>query len=187
MSFDHGGYDPRTIDGLKAITTQSFSELNSKLGTQYEASFYNPSLAASGDQYIVIVVGDGHIIFKDIALQFDSEVISVQFFSGPTYTGGTEIDVFNMHSGEPVPNDVTLLGGATVTDEGTPISAVETSIGSQGAGNRAVAVSAQGAGAERILEPNSTYLFKLTNVDTVNAAAVAGIATWYQGPLSVDI
>jgi hypothetical protein len=69
MSFDHGGYDPRTIDGNKAVTTQPFTELNSKRGVQYEAAFYLASLAASGVTNIIIAVGASNpVLIKDIQL-----------------------------------------------------------------------------------------------------------------------
>lgn len=43
------------------------------------------------------------------------------------------------------------------------------------------------AGVERVLEAGATYLFRLINEDTSNTSAITSTATWYQGPLSVDL
>ncbi|MCP3653295.1 MAG: hypothetical protein GY766_00160 [Herbaspirillum sp.] len=69
------GYDPRTIDGIKAVTTQPYTELNSKRGTQYEASFYLASLAVSTSTDIIIttvfaaterLVGEINVVVTDV-------------------------------------------------------------------------------------------------------------------------
>jgi hypothetical protein len=73
-----------------------------------------------------------------------------------------------------------------VSDPGSAVSPQIVSIGTENLGNRAVSSVAGGVGVERVLEAGATYCYRITNLDTVNASAIAGIATWYQGPLSVD-
>jgi hypothetical protein len=187
MSFDHGGYDPRTIDGNKAVTTQPFTELNSKRGMQYEAAFYLASLAVSTSTDIIIQVGSiNPVLIKDINVQFNSQWVSAQLFLGPSFTGGTSLDVYNLNDAGAVAGDVTLLSGATVSDPGTAVSPQIVSIGTENLGKRAVSSVAGGVGVERVLAAGATYCYRITNLDTVNTAEITGVATWYQGPLSVD-
>lgn len=189
MTFNYGaGYDPRTIDGIKAITTQPFTELNSKLGTQYEAAFYMPSLAAEASTDIIIVIGSTNpVLIKDISLQFNSERVSTQLFTSPLYTNGTEITVYNLNDEDAVADDITLIGGATVSSPGAAVSPEIVSIGTENLGNRAVSSVAGGVGVERKLRAGGTYCYRITNLDTTNGAEISGVATWYQGPLSTSL
>ncbi len=132
------GYDPRTIDGIKAVTTQSFSELNSKTGRQYEASFYLASLAVSTSTDIIIQIGASNpVLIKDINVQFNSQRIGAQLFVGPSFTGGSAIDVYNLNDDGAVADDITLLAGATVSVTGTAVSPQIVTLGTENLGNRA--------------------------------------------------
>lgn len=97
------GYDPRTIDGNKAVTVQPFTELNSKSGRQYEAAFYIPSLPDGATADLAFTVGAEPVLIKDIETQFASVAVSVQFFKSPTFTGGTVVDVYNLNDAGEVP------------------------------------------------------------------------------------
>lgn len=176
---------PEIFDSVKAITVQPFTEANSKLGTQYETSFYNPSVSAGANADIVIIVGDDPILIKEVSVEFDCTVISSQVFRAPTYTGGTALDVFNFNDEMAVPGTASLLAGATVTDPGTAVGSKIYSLGSEGQGNRRIASVSQRTGVERVLWPGATYLFRITNEDNADSQ-IAGVATWYQGPLSTQ-
>lgn len=180
-------FDPRVVDGNKAITSQSFTELNSKTGRQYEASFYDDALAASGVADIAFEVGDDPVLMKDVAIQFTSLVISLQVFKGPTFTGGNAITIYNMYEGGAVSPTSTVTGNVSTSDAGTPISPTEYSLGATAQGNRLISSGAGGVGVERVLSAGETYLFRITNEDDTNASMIAGLATWYQGPISVNI
>lgn len=105
--------NPELFDSNKALTVQSFGEKNSKTGTQYEASFYNPAVAAGGFTYIAINVGNLKMLVKAIQLQFNGTLMTQTLFRGGSYDGGTPITVYNMNDELSVAHDVTIFGGVT--------------------------------------------------------------------------
>jgi hypothetical protein len=115
-------------------------------------------------------------------------MLSTFLSKGPSYTGGTELPVFNLNDFNAVPEDVVIKAGVTVTDIGTQVSPTINSLGTDNQ-NPNDTQSALGIdnGVERVLEPNSNYLFRITNEDSVSATTIAAVATWYQGPLSTEI
>lgn len=179
--------DPRVVDGNKAFTVQSFSELNSKRGTQYEAAFYLASLAAGASVDLAFVIGAGRVLIKDISVQFDSAEIATQLFRAPTYTGGSALGVYSMNDQDAVAGTVSVLSGVTTSSPGVAVGPQIRSLGSEAVGNRAQSSFAGGVGVERVLRANATYLYRVTNTDPTNATRIAGVSTWYQGPLSVDV
>lgn len=180
-------FDPRVIDGNKAITSQSFTELNSKTGRQYEASFYQASLAASGVSDIAFEVGDDPVLIKDVGIQFTSAITSLQVFKGPTFTGGAGITIYNLNDAGAVTPTSIVTGGVSTSDTGAAVSPKQYSLGAEGIGERLLSTTGIGVGVERVLEAGATYLFRITNEDDTNATMIAGLATWYQGPISVNI
>lgn len=173
------------IGGSQAITVQSFTEMNSKDGTQFEASVYSPDVAGGESVDIVMVTGDVPVILKRLSVGFDSDLLSIQLFRSPTYTDGTAIPVYNYSDRDPQASVVTLLGDVSVTDAGTPVSPLDYSIGSEGVGGRRISGLSGEPGVERILAENTTYMWRITNENSV-AAKIAGHATWHEGPLSTD-
>lgn len=178
--------DPRVVDGEKAFTVQSFSELNSKRGTQYEAAFYSASLASGAAVDLAFVIGAGRVLIKDISVQFDSAEIATQLFRAPTYTGGTALGVYNLNDQDAVAGTVSVLSGVTTSNPGIAVGPQTRSLGSEAVGNRAQSSFAGGVGVERVLRANATYLYRVTNTGA-EATRIAGVSTWYQGPLSVDV
>lgn len=171
-----------------ALITQPYTEVNSKNGRQYEAAFYQASLATSSSIYLIIEVGDEPVAIKDLELLFDSELLSQQVFKNPTYVGpGTELTVYNFRDGNAVAADVVVRSGITPSAEGTAVGPQIYTIGTAGQGNRTVASVAQNIGIERILSPNTNYALKITNEDSTNASQISGVATWYQGELDLPL
>lgn len=82
---------------------------------------------------------------------------------------------------------MTILSNVTTSNAGVPVGPRVYSLGGSGVGNTVIAASTRGAGVERVLEAGATYLFRLINEDTSNTSAITSTATWYQGPLSVDL
>lgn len=176
------------FDGNKAITTQSFSELNSKLGTQWQVGYYLPSLANGASTDILIEVGNSDpVLIKGLISQFKGDAIQTALYRDPVFTGpGTVIPKYNMKDYDPATSDVVFRTGVTVTDLGTQVSPTITSLG-QGTGNPSPGLAAPGTfgDTERVLEPGVTYLYRLTNIGG-SATPITGLATFYQGPLSTD-
>jgi len=178
--------DPRVVDGEKAFTVQPFAELNSKRGTQYESAFYLASLAAGAHVDLAFIIGLGRVLIKDLSLQFDGTEIATQIFKTPTYTGGTALPVFNMNDQNAVAGTVSILSGVTASATGAAVGPQIRALGTVENGNRAQSSIAANVGVERVLSQNATYLYRVTNTGT-EASRIAGVTTWYQGPLSVEV
>lgn len=180
--------DSRVLDGGKALTIQRFVEAHIKEGRQYAGAFYEPELAAQATADIILQVGpSASMQLRAINIQFDGAIVSTQWFREPTFTGGSPIDLFNYNDAAAVEADLSVLGGATVTDPGTAMSPRIYSIGTATQGNRVTTSESDDPDIDRILEPDTTYLFRVTNEDTNQPCRVAGSATWYQGPLSTEL
>jgi fructose-specific phosphotransferase system IIC component len=171
--------------GLQAFTTQSYTEVNSKLGVQFESSFYIPSLAGGGTYDIVVTTGTVPLAIKAMSLAFDTELSSTQWFKNPAYTGGTSVPIYNYREGANSTPLVSIVGATTTTSTGTPVSSKAYAIGSSSNGNRHVSSVMPTLGVERILEANSVYLFRVINEDTVVMKA-SGRISWYEGNLDYN-
>jgi len=177
---------PQLIDGDKALTTQTFTELNSKSGSQFEAAIYEANLASGETADVIVQTGDDPLIFKDVIAGFDGDHLSTQWFRNPDYTGGSEIPAYAFNDEGADPQLFTLLGGATVADPGTPVGPKIHTIGTDGQANRRVSTVSEAVGVERILASNAVYLFRFTNENNSDTRLTAA-ATWYQGPLSTNV
>lgn len=174
------------IDGDKAVTTQSFLELNCKSGAQWETAAYRPALAANSFADTIIVTGDDYVLIKDLIINFDSLLFSLQLFKGATYTGGTPRPVYNLRDDAGSVAGVQILDLATIILPGTPVGPQLTALGSDATGNRRNTQFTPQLGVERVLSPNSVYMYRSYNLDTGNPSRVSSTATWYEGPISVD-
>ena len=179
--------DSRTLDGDKAVTAQSLTEVHVKKGEQFEAAFYQASLAASGTIDLVVQTGAKTVQFKTLRTQFDSELLSSQLFKGPSFTGGTPLPIYNLNDKDAVATTITLLAGVTTSATGTAVGARNYSIGTAGQGNRAVTTLSQEVDIDRILEANSEYLLRIINEDTTNATQLASSASWFEGLLTTEL
>ncbi len=177
--------DEGVVGGNQAITTQSFTELNSKSGTQYESAVYTPALTGGESLFFTLQVGVNPVLIKDVLLQFNSDTISTTIFKNPVVVNGGPIEVFNLNDAGAVASDVVLMAGVDVISTGTQVGPEIYTIGEVGQGNRAVSTVGINSGIERVLEANNTYMYRITNKDT-NAGAVSGLITWYQGTLSTS-
>lgn len=181
-----GGITSSVVGGNQAITTQSFTELNSKLGSQFEAAFYSGGIPAGASVFLSFEVGaSADVLVKDIDVQFNSELISSTLFVDPVFSGGSAIQAYNFKDSSSMPADVILLGAVVPSSNGTQISPEIVSIGSTATGNKTISAVGLGTGIERVLSKGSTYLYRITNLAS-SAVDVAGVVFWYQGPLSVD-
>lgn len=168
--------------GGRAINTQSYTESNTKLGTQFYFQFYNASLAAGGTYNIVFTVGSKIVLVKNRTLYTNCVNMAVQLFKAPTgVSGGTPIAVQNYNDINPVAATANVLGGAAVTGNGTswgsPAHIWNASANGQG--------QQSGSGlaplGDRVLLPGKAYLIQIVNNDLVNAAPFDYFLTWFEG------
>lgn len=186
MTIPRFGISYQVYDGNKAITTQNFTELNSKLGNQFEASFYIGGVAIGASVDLVFQVGDSYdVLIKDIVAEFNSNKVQSMLYKNPTFSGGAVVDIYNLNERDSNPADVTIIGGVNTTAVGTQVAPTITTIGSDATGNRAISTTNLTSGAERVLSKGVTYLYRITNTGS-GSADISGLATWYQGPLSTQ-
>jgi len=180
------GIDPRVYVGTQAFTTQSFTEANCKNGVQYELTTYNAALGPGATTDVIVVTGDRPVLIKRRQFTFTGSLLTTTIYKNPVYSGGIVTPYYNLSDINPVTGTVILYSSPVVGSPGTQIAPTFSLIGNIPQGGQAVTTtSAENglAGLERVLAPNSTYLFRTTN-PTVTAMAVATQATWYEGVLS---
>lgn len=185
FDFSDNGIDPRVYSGLQGLTVQPFVEANVKNGTQFEASTYIPSLAAGQSVYSTIQTGNLPVLIKASELEVDGAGIQVTLYKNPVVSGGTITPSFNLDTGSGNTALSVIRSGVTVTSEGTQVSTPLTLLGGVRGGTNSVATNGT-IGLDRVLEPNTLYLRKVTSIDTASQR-VSLYTTWYEGPLSTDL
>ena len=170
----------RMMQGVGAVTTQSYTEVNIKRGVQYEASGVF-TIPAGESVDLVYISGSKPVTLKGREVFFTGENVTLSVYKNPTYTGGTSIPFYNMTQINPVAGEAQLLGGVTVTDAGTKILADRVLLGSTTQGSK---VSTTGAteGLDHVFAPDTTYLERITN-NNGDACTVSIYLTWYEGEL----
>ena len=173
-----------SFQGRRALTIQSYTEANSKLGYQHEGSLYIPAMTGSSSRDTIFVTGDLPVIIKGRVLGFSGEGISAHMYQDPAYTGGSTVTYQNSSAINPVAGLSNILSGATVTDPGDQIFSPLYLIGNtsrQGQGSTNIV-----AGGERIFKPNTAYLLRITSLDTQNQR-ISSYLSWYEGTLDLPL
>lgn len=189
VAIDIGGYnihgisiDERVYTGLKALCTQSFSESNSKNGTQWEFTLRDNAVASNGNLDLLFTTGNQYVIIKSLQITFTGSEIEGALYKNTVASAGTIISSYNMNTeigGSPL---AVVKQQPTVTSVGTIVGAPLYSYGTQDQGNRTFA-SFSTPGAERILPPNTAFLRRITNKGGV-ACKISVQASFYEGEIS---
>lgn len=180
------GIDPRVYVGTQAFTTQSFTEANCKNGVQYELTTFNATFAAGAVTDFILTTGSKPVLIKNRQFTFTGSQLNTTIYKNPTYTGGTVVPYYNLSDINPVAGTVVIRGTPTVTSPGTQIAPTFTLLGSiPQTGQAVTTTSAENSlrGLERVLAPNTTYLFRTINTSAATML-ITTQATWYEGGLS---
>lgn len=180
------GIDPRVYVGTQAFTTQSFTEANCKNGVQYELTTFNPTFAASATTDFILTTGSKPVLIKNRQFTFTGAQLQTTIYKNPTYTGGVVVPYYNLSDVNPVTGTVVIRGTPTVTAVGTQVAPTFTLLGNiPQTGQAVTTTSAENSlrGLERVLAPNTTYLFRTTNTSAATML-ITSQATWYEGGLS---
>lgn len=172
--------------GMEAFTVQSFVEANCKNGTQFELTTYDAAFGAGGNRDFVVVTGNLPVLIKNRFFQFTGSQIVTNIYRSPTYTGGTPITYYNLSDINPQAGLSQIIGSPTVTSVGTQIAPTATLLGNVPQTGQAIVsnnVENSIQGLERVLRPNTTYLFRTTN-PTAASMLISSKSTWYEGHLS---
>lgn len=170
--------------GVRAITTQSYTEANSKNGAQHESSIFHENIAGGGVINTIMSVGSLPLALKGRVLGYTGKGVKAQVFKLATYTGGTPFQIHNASDINPITSLSQILTGAVVTSQGVEAFAPDYLIGNtsnQGKGTSGVVV-----GREKILNRNTDYLLRLTSLDS-QAQDITSLLTWYEGELDLPL
>jgi hypothetical protein len=183
VTIPHHGLPNSVFDGNKAITVQSFSELNSKAGNQFEVAQFLPSSDAAD---LLLITGSDPVIIKSLAFTVDGDGVQYQFFEDADATGDLELVSYNLNKRSTNTAGMAVHESDTVTDEGTAVSPLITVIGAATPGLQSTPTSAL-PGLERILSPSTTYLLRRKSLTSAQSQRMSFYMTWYEGPLSNTI
>lgn len=110
----------------------------------------------------ILKTGSLPVLLKARVFAYSGDGLTVNIYSGPTYTGGTADPVYNMSRMSTKVLQSQLLTGFTLTADGTQAAATMSLVGP---------TSAQGAGSlmsrfggNRLLAPNTSYLLTFTSL-----------------------
>lgn len=172
----------RVTQGVGAITSQPYDEVNKKRGVQWAASRKINGAAPGQLFYSVIEVGDKPIDLKRREFAFSGTAIVADIYQSPTYTGGTVDPVYNANgfTTQPPSFGFVLKAGVTVTNEGVKFAPTLYALGS--ASNQSKGVANALYGSNYILKPNTAYLLKFYSDDTQNQNIAVRIEG-YEGEL----
>jgi hypothetical protein len=170
--------------GTRALTTQSYTEANSKLGVEHEGSTLLTGIVGLSENDTFFVTGALTVALKGRVIGYTGDGVTAEIFTGATYTGGASVPYQNASDINPVTGLSQIIVGATVANEGTLAFAPDHLIGNtsqQGKGSTGSIV-----GREKLLKANTTYLFRLTSLDT-QLQDITSLLTWYEGGLDLPL
>lgn len=170
--------------GLKAVVTQSYTEANSKNGTQQEGSTLLIGVPALASNDTIFLTGNLPVILKGRVIGYTGDGVTAEIYTGAAYTGGTPAVYQNASDINPVTGLSQIIVGATITDDGVLAFAPDHLVGNtsqQGKGSTGAVI-----GREKILKPNTAYLFRLTSLDT-QVQDISSLLTWFEGELDMPL
>jgi len=171
-------------EGVRAITTQTYTEANSKLGAEHEGSTLLIAVAGGAENDTIFLTGAKTVSLKGRVIGFTGKGVTAEIFEAPSYTGGTSAPYQNASAINPITGLAQIIVGATVTAAGTLVFAPDYLIGNtsrQGKGTSGAVV-----GREKLLKANTAYLFRLTSLDN-QPQDISSLLTWYEGDLDLPI
>jgi len=178
--------DERVYTGYKAITIQSFSESNSKNGTQFSLASRLATVAIGSSLDVTLTTGSLPVIIKGLLIQYTGSQIETVLYKNTVFTGGSTMDIYNLNTNGTFPLLSTAKSNSptaiTISNAGTQVAPTEFFYGVADQGNRATP-SLISAGLERILAPNTTYMRRIWNRGSA-ACVIDFSTTFYEGEVS---
>jgi len=174
--------DGNVYEGNAAFTVQSYTEINSKNGTQFECQIIFENIQSNTPQTFSFTTGSDPVIVKSRGISGEFSNINYDIYRDSTVTGGTSVLVSNLNDRNSVVNQVDVTLNPTLTVKGdlwSPYKIV-------GSGtNKSVSYGTpQG---ERILKENTSYVVEVINNDVTTIPILVVDLSWYQGQLDLDI
>lgn len=170
--------------GDRALTVQFYTEANAKLGVQHEGSAIFESVPGGWVGNTIFKTGALPVALKGRLINFDGVGVKGEIFTGATYTGGTPAAYQNASDINPVVGLSQIIVGATITNDGTLAFAPTYAFGN--ASNQGKGGLQPVLGDEKLLKPNTTYLLRLTSLDS-QPQTISSLLSWYEGPLDLPL
>lgn len=189
----NGGFPAGVFEGLRAITTQPYTEANVKNGTQFYIRAAWPlsdTISSGSERLVYFATGAEKVTVKLREFSYIAEELYIKLWQGPTgVTGGTDLDINNYNSVNPnetIADDIVAKKNVTVTTKGTEFggSDPEYYFGANSVGNRVQ--SSIPEGRERILPPNTEFIVEIGNTGS-GAARAQYFIDFYVGELDLPL
>lgn len=178
------GFPDGAFTGLRALTTQPYTEANVKNGLQFFVRAAWPladSIAVSTTRKLWFKTGSKVVIAKLRDFQYVAEELRIRLFQGPTgVTGGTDLRINNYNGVGPVATTVQAKKNVTTSMDGTAFGDQDDEyfFGASAQGQRTTASIPQGR--ERILPANTEFIVAIDNTGT-GVARAQYYLDWYEG------
>ena len=174
--------DGNVYEGNAAFTIQSYTEINSKNGTQFECQIVFENIKDDTPEYFSFTTGDDPVIIKSRGISGEFSDINYDIYRESVVTGGSSALVSNVNDRNSVVNQVDVVLNPTVSIKGdlwSPYKIV-------GSGtNKSVSYGDQQG--ERILKENTSYVVEIINNNVSTIPTLIVDLSWYQGKLDLDI
>lgn len=169
--------------GTRAVIAQSYTEANSKLGAEHEGSTLI-TLGGNAVNDTFFVTGDLPIALKGRVISYTGDGVTAEIYTGATFTGGASVPYQNASDINPMIGLSQIIVGAVVGSEGVLAFAPDNLIGNTS--NQGQGATAAVVGREKLLKPNTTYLFRLRSLDA-SSQDVSSLLSWYEGKLDLPL
>lgn len=159
------------------MLTTTYSERANKSGALFTASRRVTDVAGGSNLDSVLITGTKQVIFNQRIIGYTGNGVIASIYRGAAATGGTALDINNPNDVAPQATTVQVRTGVTVTDAGNLTVAATYSEGNasnQGQGN-----SQAKLGETVIMAPNTTYLLRITSLDTA-AQNINAYISWFE-------
>lgn len=177
-NYPQTGFPDGAFTGKRALTIQDFKEAGIKNGILFTASRRVTGVAAGANLDSAIITGSKPIILLQRTIGYTGKGVAASIYRAATYSGGTAADIQNPNDINPAATSIQLLAGGTgaALDNLTVATAYsEGNASNQGQGN-----SEAKLGEPVIMLPNTTYVLRITSLDTA-AQNVNAYLTWTEG------
>lgn len=167
-----------------STVVESKEHLMVHLGKYFITTRYFTGIAPNVPFYIGYQTGEKVIHYKPTAINSNCALLKVEFFEEANWSGGVESD--DITNKNRMSDNVHTLGifyNPTVVGEGTNLLKMHL-IGSVGVGQSRSGGS-NASEEEWVFKPNTKYLAKYTNLDSVNCS-ISALSTWYEGGVRDD-
>lgn len=176
--------DTNVYNGDAALTVQSYTEINSKRGTQWEAQVVLTSLAQNTPQYYAFTTTSNPVSVKHRLVSGEIAQLTYEIFTGADITGGTPSPIGNMNDRLITTETESVVINPTVNGLGTAWQPPFVILGD--GSNKSNSRYGESIG-ERVLDNPKTYLIRITNNTSTTVPIITIDLSWYSGPLDVDI